>query len=204
MRTRRGLVAILAVALLVGLAVPAASGPREDAAKRRQVAAEATLTPQRVSVIANGETKDNLAERIYNHFGNATRGQVLIQTWVEPDWTNFEAVDIQGAVRATKIRRGDGHFAKRVAVRVELYGDGELRGSSATVNTGDTSGTVFVQTPEATGLNAPDAPCFWFTVAFFTIRWDDDTLTSNQVLVVPGDWFNPVCGATPTAQLQQR
>jgi hypothetical protein len=59
----------------------------------------------RPTVIANGETRENLEQVVVNHFGDPNQGQVLIQTWVEPDWAEFEAVDIQGAVQAVKIGR---------------------------------------------------------------------------------------------------
>ena len=136
------------------------------------------------------------------------QGQVLIQTWVEPDWTNFEAVDIQGAVQAVKIRRAGAGFAKRIAIRVELYdNDGDVpnfHAGSSTVNTGDVNGTGYVQTPEAGDLTNPDRPCLWFSVAFYTIRWDDDTLTSGRVLVALGDWVNPICTVTPASDLRAR
>ena len=162
----------------------------------------------RAAVIANGETKENLEQVIVNHLGNPDQGQVLIQTWVEPDWTNFEAVDIQAAVQAVKIRRAGAGFAKRVAVRVELYDndtDGpHFHASSSTVNTGDVNGTAYVQTPEAGDLTNPDRPCLWFSVAYYTIRWDDDTLTSGRVLTAQGDWVNPTCMVTPAADLRLR
>jgi hypothetical protein len=104
---------------------------------------------------------------VVNHFGSPNQGQVLIQTWVEPDWSDFEAVDIQGAVQAVKIRRAGAGFAKRVAIRVELY---------------DNDGTV----------------------AFYSIRWDDDTLSSGRFLEAPGDWLNPTCLVTPASDLRAR
>jgi hypothetical protein len=154
--------------------------------------------------IQNGETKENLEQVVVNHFGNPDQGQVLIQTWVEPDWAEFEAVDIQGAVQAVKIGRAGAGFARRIAIRVELYGDGVLQASSSTVNTGDTNGITFVQTPEAGDLTNPDRPCLWFSVAFYTIRWDDNTLTSGRVLVALGDWVNPICMVAPTSDLRVR
>jgi hypothetical protein len=51
------------------------------------------------------------------------------------------------------------------------------------MSTASNQGQVFVQTPEAGGLTDPGRPCLWFSVAFYTIRWDDDTLTSGRVLV---------------------
>ena len=164
------------------------------------------LRSGRCSILARRST-ENLEQVIVNHLGNPDQGQVLIQTWVEPDWTNFEAVDIQGAVQAVKIRRAGAGFAKRVAVRVELYDDDgaiDLHASSSTVNTGDVNGTAYVQTPEAGDLTNPDRPCLWFSVAYYTIRWDDDTLTSGRVLVAQGDWVNPTCMVTPASDLRLR
>jgi hypothetical protein len=201
MRTR--LLAVLVTAMVLALAAPAMAGPREEAKARRQLLAGQTA---RAAIILNGETKENMEQVVFNHFGNPDQGQVLIQTWVEPDWSNAEAVDIQAAVQAVKIRRAGAGFAKRIAIRVELYDNdaGVLHASSSTVNTGDVNGTAYVQTPEAGDLTTPGRPCLWYSVAFYTIRWDDDTLTSGQVLVAPGDWLNPVCTATALSDLRAR
>ena len=199
MRTR--LLAVMVAALVLALAAPAMAGPREDARDRRKAM---QLGGARAALIDNGETKENLEQVVVNHLGNPDQGQVLIQTWVEPDWTDFEAVDIQGAVQAVKIRRSGAGFAKRVAIRVELYGDLELHASSSTVNTGDVNGITYVQTPEAGGLTDPARPCLWFSVAFYSIRWDDDTLTSSKFLVARGDWVNPICQVTTVSDLRAR
>ena len=204
MRARLLAVGVTALVLVLVLAAPALAGPREEAQARRKAMAGQTA---RAAVIANGETKENLEQVVVNHLGNPDQGQVLIQTWVEPDWTNFEAIDLQGAVQAVKIRRAGAGFAKRIAVRVELYDDDDvidLHASSSTVNTGDINGTAYVQTPEAGDLTNPDRPCLWFSVAYYTIRWDDDTLTSGRVLTAQGDWVNPICTVTPASDLRVR
>jgi hypothetical protein len=202
---RARMLAVLVAALVLVLAAPALAGPREEAQARRQALAGQTA---RAAIIQDGETKENMEQVVVNHFGNPDQGQVLIQTWVEPDWAAFEAVDIQGAVQAVKIRRAGAGFAKRIAIRVELYdNDGTqpvFHTSSSTVNTGDVNGIAFVQTPEAGDLTNPDRPCTWFSVAFYTIRWDDDTLTSGRVLVALGDWLNPICTVTPLSDLRAR
>ena len=199
MRTR--MLAVLVTATVLALAAPAFAGPREEAKARRQLLAGQTA---RAAIIQNGETRENMEQTVVNHFGNPDQGQVLIQTWVEPDWAEFEAVDIQGAVQAVKIGRAGAGFARRIAIRVELYGDGVLHASSSTVNTGDVNGTAFVQTPEAGDLTTPGRPCLWFSVAFYTIRWDDNTLTSGRVLVALGDWVNPICMVAPASDLRVR
>ena len=199
MRTR--LLTVMVAALVLALAAPAMAGPREDARDRRKAM---QLGGARAALIDNGETKENLEQVVVNHLGNPDQGQVLIQTWVEPDWTDFEAVDIQGAVQAVKIRRSGAGFAKRVAIRVELYGDLELHASSSTVNTGDVNGTAYVQTPEAGNLTTEGRPCLWYSVGYYTIRWDDDTLTSGKFLVARGDWVNPICQVTTVSDLRAR
>ena len=203
MRTR--LLAVLVTAMVLALAAPAMAGPREEAQARRKLLAGQAA---RAAIILNGETKENMEQVVFNHFGNPDQGQVLIQTWVEPDWSNAEAVDIQAAVQAVKIRRAGAGFAKRIAIRVELYdNDGmvpNLHASSSTVNTGDVNGTAYVQTPEAGELTTPGRPCLWFTVAFYSIRWDDDTLSSGRFLEAPGDWLNPTCLVTPASDLRAR
>ena len=100
MRTR--LLAVMVAALVLALAAPAMAGPREDARDRRKAM---QLGGARAALIDNGETKENLEQVVVNHLGNPDQGQVLIQTWVEPDWSNAEAVDIQAAAQAVKIRR---------------------------------------------------------------------------------------------------
>src|SRR4029453_5943345 len=180
---------------------PAMADPREDARDRRK--AMQPSGGDRVAFGANGNTRENMEQVVVNHFGSPNQGQVLIQTWVEPDWTDFEAVDIQGAVQAVKIRRAGAGFAKRVSIRVELYDNDpptvDLHASSSTVNSGDVNGTAYVQTPEAGELPTPGRPCLWFSVAFYSIRWDDDTLSSGRVLVAQGDWVNPTCLVTPAS-----
>ena len=124
---RARMLAVMVTAMVLALAAPALAGPREDAQARRKLLAGQTA---RAAVIQNGETKENMEQVVVNHFGNPDQGQVLIQTWVEPDWTNFEAVDIQAAAQAVKIRRAGAGFAKRVAIRVELWADGGARTNS--------------------------------------------------------------------------
>jgi hypothetical protein len=196
----RRFLAVMVAALVLALVAPAMAGSREDARDRT----EAMAAPGRALIIDNGETKENLEQIVVNHLGSPNQGQVLIQTWVEPDWANLEAVDVQGAVQAVKIRRTGAGFAKRVAIRVELIGDDVLHASSSTVNTGDVNGTAYVQTPEAGELTTPGRPCLWWTVAFYTIRWDDDTLSSGRSLVVLGSWLNPMCQLTSAAQRRAR
>jgi hypothetical protein len=206
---RARMLAVMVTALVLLVAAPAVAGPREDIRARRQAMAEQARAEQaRPSVIPkaiqNGETRENMEQVVANHFGSPAEGQALIQTWVEPDWQEFEAVDIQAAVQAVKVRRASGGFARRISIRVELYGDGVLQATSSTVNTGDTAGIAYVQTPEAGGLTDPARPCLWFSVAYYSIRWDDNALTSGQVLVAPGDWVNPTCLLTPATDLLAR
>ena len=199
---RARMLAVMVTALVLVLAAPALAGPREEAQAHRKLLAGQTA---RAAVILNGETKENMEQVVVNHFGNPDQGQVLIQTWVEPDWSNAEAVDIQAAAQAVKIRRAGAGFAKRIAIRVELWAEGELNQSSATVNTGDVNGLAFVQTQETGGLNTdPDAFCLWFSNASYTIRWDDNPLTSGRFLTAQGDWLNPVCMVTPLSDLRVR
>jgi hypothetical protein len=61
-----------------------------------------------------------------------------------------------------------------------------------------------VQTPEAGESTTPGRPCLWFTVAFYSIRWDDDTLSSGRFLEAPGDGLNPTCLVSPASDLRAR
>ena len=105
---RAPMLAVMVTALVLVLAAPALAGPREEAQAHRKLLAGQTA---RAAVILNGETKENMEQVVVNHFGNPDQGQVLIQTWVEPDWSNAEAVDIQAAAQAVKIRRAGAGFA---------------------------------------------------------------------------------------------
>jgi hypothetical protein len=77
----------------------------------------------------------------------------------------------------------------RVAVRVELWGNGvgglQRLASSSIVNSG-TASSVQVKTPE---IVLTSAPCFLFTRAFVTIRWSDNRLSSVS-LEMPVGYFN--------------
>src|SRR5215217_451332 len=97
---RAPMLAVMVTALVLVLAAPAQ-------AHRKLLAGQTA----RAAVILNGETKENMEQVVVNHFGNPDQGQVLIQTWVEPDWSNAEAVDIQAAAQAVKIRRAGAGFA---------------------------------------------------------------------------------------------
>jgi hypothetical protein len=180
--------------------------PREDARDRRK--AMQPSGGDRVAFVANGETRENMEQVVVNHFGSPDQGQVLIQTWVEPDWTDFEAVDIQGPSRRSRSAGPAPASPSGSRSGVELYdNDGmvpNLHASSSTVNSGDVNGTAYVQTPEAGELTTPGRPCLWFTVAFYSIRWDDDTLSSGRFLEAPGDWLNPTCLVTPASDLRAR
>ena len=199
----RRFLAVMVAALVLALVAPAMAGSREDARDRM----EAMAAPGRALIIDNGETRENLAQRLVNHFGNPNQGQVLIQTWVQPDWTNFEAVDVQGAVQAVKIRRSGAGFAKRVAIRVELWGadnNGNQRHTySSTENTGNVDGIRSVRTPEAGSLSTPGRACLWWTRAIYRIRWDDDTVTLGR-FEAPGSWLNQACQLTSAAQQRYR
>jgi hypothetical protein len=194
----RRFLAVMVTALVLALVAPAMAGSREDARDRM----EAMAAPGGALIINNGETRENLAQRVKDHFGRPNQGQVLIQTWVQPDWTNFQAVDVQGVVQAVKIRRSGAGFAKRVAIRVELWGadsNGNQRHThSSTVNTGNVDGTRSVRTPEAGELTTPGRACLWWTRAIYRIRWDDNTVTLGRI-EAPGSWLNPACQLTSAA-----
>ena len=49
-----------------------------------------------------------------------------------------------------------------------------------------------MQTPETGDLNTdPDRLCLWFSVGYYTIRWDDNTLTSGRFLIGAGRLGQP-------------
>jgi hypothetical protein len=188
----------VAMAIIALMAVPANANPSQDAKERRQ-ALESIRTPAQPAIIGNGETKENFEQTFYSHFGAPSVGRALIQTWVEPDWSDFEAVDIQAAAQVIKVFR-----VQRIAFRVELYGDDQLLASSTTNNTGDTAVVSFVQSPETGPLNTADAPCLFRSVVFYSIRWPDGSLTSGKSLTAPGAWVNPVCSETSLSDLRAR
>ena len=70
----RRFLAIMVTALVLALVAPAMAGSREDARDRM----EAMAAPGRTLIIDNGETRENLAQRLVSHLGNPNQGQVLI------------------------------------------------------------------------------------------------------------------------------
>jgi hypothetical protein len=174
---------LLALTLLLAIAnIGSAASPSSDraAAARRALAAAA---PNDTFTI-----NDGFVTKTYNHLGNPANGILTAETWAETGWTvgdDFLARNTQGVVRALKQSK-----VLRVAVRVELWGNGvgglQRLASSSIVNSG-TASSVQVKTPE---IVLTSAPCFLFTRAFVTIRWSDNRLSSVNFRM-PFEFFNP-------------
>ena len=174
---------LLALTLLLAIAnIGSAASPSSDrAAAARQALAAAAPGD-------NFTINDGFATKTYNHLGNPANGILTAETWAETGWTvgdDFTPRNTQGVVRALKQSE-----VLRVAVRVELWGDGvgglQRLASSSIVNSGSAS-SVQVKTPE---IVLTSAPCFLFTRAFVTIRWSDNQLSSVNFRM-PFDFFNP-------------
>jgi hypothetical protein len=177
---------LLALTLLLAIAnVGTAASPssdREAAARRATQHPSAAAAPGDTFVINEGFTT-----KTYNHLGNPAAGILTAETWGETGWVvgdDFVPRNTQGVVRALKQSK-----VLRVAVRVELWGEGvggtQRLASSSTVNSGAAS-SVQVKTPE---IVLGTAPCFLWTRAFVTIRWSDNRLSSVSFEIPL--YFNP-------------
>ena len=146
---RARILAVMVAALVLALAAPALAGPREDAQARRKLLAGQTA---RAAVIQNGETRENMEQVVVNHFGNPDQGQVLIQTWVEPDWATSRRSTSRGPSRRSRSAGPAPASPSGSPSGSSCDNDGGPAPTSSTVNTGDVNGIAFVQTPEAGGL----------------------------------------------------
>lgn len=174
---------LLAVTLLVAIA---SAGSAASPSSGRAAAA-----PRALAAAAPGDDftiNDGFVTKTYNHLGNPANGILTAETWAETGWIvgdDFLPRNTQGVVRALKQSK-----VLRVAVRVELWGNGvgglQRLASSSTVNSG-TASSVQVKTPE---VILRTAPCFLFTRAFVAIRWSDNRLSSVSFRM-PFEFFNP-------------
>jgi hypothetical protein len=181
----------------VAIIVPASAGQNAPSGARytaRGGQSAQDLAPQAVgdAHIAN----DNFFSRTFNHFGNASLGSAIGETWMESGLdANFNATNTQGVARAILLPK-----ALRASVKVELRGfdvNGvdQLVASSSTVNSSGRL-TVQVATPEIS--LATDPHCSFYTQVTIGIRWSDLRLTT-VVFGTPLSFLPGPTACTPPA-----
>lgn len=197
----RKIVVTVLVTLALAVMLPASASQRSAGAADR-----AAPHPRHASRQANASPlaatdafvfNEGFFTQTLNHFGSASKGSVIAETWAEDGFNaSNQEVNTQGVVRAILLPK-----ALRVSAKVQLFGvdasDNEhLLASSSTVNSNGAL-TVRVATPEITLATQPN--CFFFTAVHMGIRWSDSRLStvdfSMPVLFVNGG--NPAC-ATAT------
>jgi hypothetical protein len=132
------------------------------------------LTPQAATDVFT--TNDNFFTQTYNHFGSASRGSAIAETWMESGFDDTGvATNTQGVARAILLPK-----ALRVSLQVQLRGtningDDQLVTTSSTANSSGRL-TVQIATPEIT--LATDTRCFFYTRVTVGIRWSDNRLST--------------------------
>jgi hypothetical protein len=183
---RPRLLAGVGVALVLAFAGSAVAGAGDSAARPALFQSpQAPATPRAPS-------QDNFARVTVNHFGNPALGQVNIETWLLVTYKAFRPAALTAQASAEKLAVA--RPAKRVTFRVELRSNTGLVGSSPTVNTGDTAAQRTVSGPTVTGLDAdPPTGCFFFQIVYYSIRWQDNRLSSGLFLRVASEYQNDNC-----------
>jgi hypothetical protein len=174
------------VALVLALAGSAVAATGDSAAR------PAPFQPPQATATPRAPSQDNFARVTVNHFGNPALGQVNIETWLLVTYKAFRPAALTAQASAEKLAVA--RPAKRVTFRVELRSNTGLVGSSPTVNTGDTAAQRTVSGPTVTGLDAdPPTGCFFFQIVYYSIRWQDNRLSSGLFLRVPSEYRNDNC-----------
>jgi hypothetical protein len=182
----------LALALAIGLlAQSQAAAP--SLGQRPQAAAAPTGADQPVFAVP---TNDNWSTLTYNHFGDPSKGQVVIEQWVRVFWQAGgapndpdlpEALDGRGRVILLP-------GAKRVAFRVRLYEIGKgLVHQTDVVNTAGARMLVIDTVGVHDLANRDVTNCAFWTDVVYSIRWNDNTLTQFRVFTSPSYYWNDNC-----------
>ena len=176
---KRIIIAVLAILALgaVAVIVPASASQNAPSGARwaqRPGHSSSGLAPQAVGDAFS--TNDNFFTQTFNHFGNASLGSAIGETWMNSGFdVNGVALNTQGVARAILLPK-----AARVSIQVELRGENsvgtdQLVTTSSTVNSSGRL-TVQVATPEIS--LASDPRCFFYTRVHMGIRWSDGRLSS--------------------------
>jgi hypothetical protein len=187
-RTFRAAV-IVALIGAVALIAPAVASPQSDATDEKAAAPQS-------HVALDAPTRDNFSTLTYNHFGNPSAGQAVLDTWIrqtyDPDTLLPQAVT--GQARAITLYR-----VKRIAFRVVLHTSGGTTDDNATSATFNTNGArqLTISSPSITANSQPPQFCEAWTEVFYAIRWADDTLTNGKSFLASSDLWNDNCYFTP-------
>jgi hypothetical protein len=156
--------------------------PRLLTAQARQLAPR-VRTSSEVSVVpqATGDAfvfNESFVTQTFNHFGNASLGSVIAETWGEDGITSDGIVrNTQGVSRAILLPK-----ASRVSLKTTLLGFssfddqvGHVVTTSSTINSAGKL-TVQARTPEINLFVQPE--CFFATTVHMGIRWSDGRLST--------------------------
>jgi hypothetical protein len=169
------------------------------------VAATLALGVARPAAAQPADSNDNFASVVYNHFGNPSAGQAVVDTWLHITYNqDFMPATARLDMRATTLYR-----VARIAFRGELYSDAHgLVASTATFNTSGARLLARSSTSVSLATNVDPPNCVLFQIVYYAIRWTDGTLTSGKTLISASDYWNDNCyflGATATReQLQEK
>jgi hypothetical protein len=186
----RRLVATLAVALAAVVVLAGLAGAGPNAKREVDRAGARALAAQQPTFEA--PSKDNFHFINRNHFGSVAQGQVTIETWLNTTYDPGTLLPATTTPQARAVLVKGTKAAKRVAFRVTVFTDQGDELSSATVNTNG-AGQLTVTGPTITNLTGGTPVCSAFQVVTYTIRWQDDTLTSGATFETPSLWFNDNC-----------
>jgi hypothetical protein len=176
------LAALLALSLAAAPAI--ADQPKKEAAAESHVPFDVP-------------TRDNFDQLVYNHFGNPSAGQAVIDTWIRQTYSDLDLpLTAQGFGQAIRL-----HNVKRIAIRVILHTRGGSIDDDATgpnVNSGNIGNPrLFTATSPTISSGFGGEPVTQFCTAWtevrFAIRWTDDTLTSDRALIADSDLWNDNC-----------
>jgi uncharacterized MAPEG superfamily protein len=186
---------IILVSGALAMIVPARASQNAGSGARWTARPRASATGATPQAAAAGATvaNDNFFTRTFNHFGNASLGSVIGETWLASGLNaNFDAVNTQGVARAFLLPK-----ALRVSLQVELRGadsngNDQLVARSSKVNSAGKL-TIQVATPKIT--LASDPRCFFYTLVHIGIRWSDGRLSTTTLEAPLG--FTPGPTACP-------
>lgn len=185
----------LAVALLTAgtaAAVPGRHSLPTANPHGRQTAADPLAAPP-----TDAPSLDDCATVNYNHFGNPSAGQAVIQGCIRQTYSDLALpITAQGQGRAVRLLNVD-----RIAIRIVLHtrgGTDDADATGPTYNNGSIAGNprnfLALSPTISTGGLVPNPQwCVaWWTV-YYAIRWADGTLTSGKTLEPAASLFNDNC-----------
>lgn len=156
--------------------------PRQLTAQSRQLAPR-VKTSSGVSVVPQAATdafvfNNSFVTQTFNHFGNATLGSAVGETWGENGITvDGTEQNTQGISRAFLLPKASRVSLKTTMIGFSSFDDqvGHVVTTSSTINSAGKL-TVRAATPEINLFTSPD--CFFATTVHMGIRWSDGRLST--------------------------